>query len=183
MEALAQHYASLLKQRRASQSGRPAATEAPQPILRTVDLRSVRTKGVRSVGVKHIGVEHARRLRLEQAFVEEGLSELIGSWAKGVSLSSLYRVTDALNQNRDGIEVSLRAAHAWGHRPLAPTESSLTLHDVRLAPRFPPQPASRHSRPRGGACVPGWAPLAIEPGGKLWYLLSFGPRRVACRVA
>jgi hypothetical protein len=50
MEALAQHYASLLRQRRASQSGRSAATEAPHPILRTVDLRSVRTKGARSVG-------------------------------------------------------------------------------------------------------------------------------------
>ena len=31
IEALAQHYASLLKQRRASQSGRPAALREPRP--------------------------------------------------------------------------------------------------------------------------------------------------------
>ena len=161
IEALAQHYASLLKQRRASQSGRPAATEAPQSILRTVDLRSVRTKGVRSVGAKHIGVEYGRRLRLGQAFVEAGLSEdearvglvltvgrlvapaselstfgwvrhrsgpseLIGSWAKGVSLSSLYRVSDALYEHRGGIEERLLGEE----RKLFGLEEKVILHDL-----------------------------------------------------
>jgi hypothetical protein len=164
IEALAQHYASLLKQRRASQSGRPAATEAPQPILRTVDLRSVRTKGVRSVGAEHIGVEYARRLRLEQAFMDaglsedearvglvltvgrlvapaselstfgwvrhrSGLSELIGRWAKGVSLCSLYRVTDALYQHRSGIEERLLGEE----RKLFWPEEKIILHDLKNA--------------------------------------------------
>ena len=52
-----------------------AAREAPEPILRTVDVRSVRTTTVRPVGAEHIGVEYAKRLHLEQAFVEAGLSE------------------------------------------------------------------------------------------------------------
>ena len=36
-----------------------------------------------------------------------GLSELVGSWAKGVSLSALYRATDALYEHRSGIEERL----------------------------------------------------------------------------
>ncbi len=161
IEALAQHYASLLKQRRASQSDQPAAREAPEPILRTVDLRSVRTKGVRSVGAEHIGVEYARRLRLERAFVEaglsenearvgllltvgrlvapaselstfgwvrhrSGLSELIGSWAKGASLGSLYRATDSLYEHRQGIEERLLGEE----RKLFGLEEKVILYDL-----------------------------------------------------
>lgn len=161
IEALAQHYASLLKQRHVGQSERTAQRQAPEPILRTVDLRSVRTKGVRTVGAEHIGVEYARRLGLERAFVEaglseeearvgllltvgrlvapaselstlgwvrhrSGLSELIGSWAKGVSLSALYRATDALYEHRQAIERRL----AGEERKLFGLEEKVILYDL-----------------------------------------------------
>jgi len=49
-----------------------------------------------------------------------GLSELIGSWAKGVSLRSLYRATDALYEHRSGIEERLlgeeRKCSGWRRR-------------------------------------------------------------------
>ena len=161
IEALAQHYASLLKQRRAEQADGSAAREAPEPILRTVDLRSVRTTTVRPVGAEHIGVEYAKRLHLEQAFVEAGLSEdearvgllltvgrlvapaselstfgwvrhrsalgeLIGSWAKGVSLSALYRATDSLYEHRQGIEDGLLGEE----RKLFGLEEKVILYDL-----------------------------------------------------
>jgi len=161
IEVLAQHYASLLKQRRASQSDRSGSREAAEPILRTVDLRSVRTKAVRTVGAEHIGVEYARRLRLERAFVEaglsedearvglvltvgrlvapaselstfgwvrhrSGLSELVGGWAKGVSLSALYRTTDALYQHREKVEELLLGEE----RKLFGLEEKVILYDL-----------------------------------------------------
>ena len=162
VEALAHHYASLLKQRRASQGVGPTdLPAAPEPILRTVDLRSVRTKGVRTVGGEHIGVEYARRLGLERAFVQaglsedearvgllltigrlvapgselstlgwvrhhSGLSELIGSWAKGVSLSGFYRATDALYEYRQGIEEQL----VGEERKLFGLEEKVILYDL-----------------------------------------------------
>jgi transposase len=161
IEALAQHYASLLKQRRSTQSEGSAGPQEPEPILRTVDLRSLRTKTVRTVGAEHIGVEYARRLGLERALVEaglsedearvgllltvgrlvapaselstfewvshrSGLSELVGSWAKGVSLSGLYRATDALYQHRQRIEDRLRGEE----RRLFGLEEKVILYDL-----------------------------------------------------
>jgi transposase len=161
IEVLAQHYASLLKQRRATQSDGSSAREAPEPILRMVDLRSVRTKTVRSVGAEHIGVEYARRLGLERALVEaglsehearvglllavgrlvapaselstfawvrhrSGLSELVGSWAKGVSLSALYRTSDALYEHRQRIEELLQGEE----RRLFGLEEKVILYDL-----------------------------------------------------
>ena len=161
VEALAQHYAALLKKRRGAQADGLSAQEAPQPIFRTVDLRSVRTGIVRTVGAEHIGVEYARRLGLERAFIEaglseeearvglllsvgrlvapaselstlgwvrhrSGLSELVGSWAKGVSLSALYRGTDALFEHRQRIEELLLGEE----RRLFGLEEKVILYDL-----------------------------------------------------
>ena len=159
VEALAQHYAALLKKRRGAQSG--SAQEAPEPILRRVDLRSVRTGTIRTVGAEHLAVEYARRVSLERAFVEaglsedearvglllvvgrlvapaselatfgwvrhrSGLSELVGSWAKGVSLSALYRGTDALYTHRQRIEELLLGEE----RKLFALEEKVILYDL-----------------------------------------------------
>ncbi len=161
IEALAQHYASLLKQRREAQSDGSVVREPPEPILRTVDLRSLRVKTVRSVGAEHIGVEYARRLALQRVFVQaglsedearvgllltvgrlvapaselatfgwvchrSGLSELVGSWAKGVSLSGLYRATDALYAHRQRIEELL----VGEERKLFGLEEKVILYDL-----------------------------------------------------
>lgn len=161
IEALAHHYASLLKQRRVGQLEGAGQRQAPEPMLRTVDLRSLRTKGVRTVGAEHIGVEYARRLGLERTFVEaglteeearvgllltvarlvapaserstlewvrhrSGLSELIGSWAKGVSLSALYRGTDVLYEHRQAIEERL----VGEERKLFGLEEKVILYDL-----------------------------------------------------
>jgi transposase len=161
VEELAQHYASLLKQRRGTQSDGTGGPPPSEPILRTVDLRSVRIKSVRSVGAEHIAVEYARRLGLERALVEaglsedearvglllivgrlvapaselstygwarhrSGLSELVGDWAKGVSLGALYRGTDALYQQRQHIEDRLLGEQ----RKLFGLEEKVILYDL-----------------------------------------------------
>ena len=161
IEALAQHYAALLKHRQAGQSERAAQPKTLEPIFRTVDLRSVRTQGVRTIGAEHIGVEYARRLGLERALREaglsedevrvgllltvgrlvapgselstfgwvrhrSGLSELIGSWAKGVSLSALYRATDALYEHRQVVEQQL----VGEERKLFGLEEKVILYDL-----------------------------------------------------
>jgi transposase len=161
VEELAQHYASLLKQRRGTQSDGAGGPPPSEPILRTVDLRSVRIKSVRSVGAEHIAVEYARRLGLERALVEaglsedearvglllivgrlvapaselstygwarhrSGLSELVGDWAKGVSLGALYRGTDALYQQRQHIEDRLLGEQ----RKLFGLEEKVILYDL-----------------------------------------------------
>jgi len=161
IEALAQHYGSLLKQRQAGQSQGAGQRPEPEPILRTVDLRTVRIKEARTVGAEHIGVEHARRLGLERALLEaglsedearvgllltvarlvapgselstlgwvrhrSGLSELIGGWAKGASLSALYRATDALYEHRQAIEERLLGEE----RKLFGLEEKVILYDL-----------------------------------------------------
>jgi len=162
VETLAHHYASLLKQRRSSRTdGEGAAVATPEPVHRLVDVRSVRVHGVRPVGAEHIGVEYARRLGLERAFLDaglsedqarvgllltisrlvapaselathgwvrwrSGLSELIGSWAKGVSLSALYRSTDALYEHRQRIEELL----VGEERRLFGLEEKVILYDL-----------------------------------------------------
>lgn len=161
IEVLAQHYAGLLRMRRAARPDFDSVREAPQPILRTVDLRSVRSGIVRSVGAEHIGVEYARRLGMERAFIEaglseeearvglllsvgrlvapaselstlgwvrqrSGLSELVGSWAKGVSLSALYRATDALFEHRQRIEQLLLGEE----RKLFGLQEKVILYDL-----------------------------------------------------
>lgn len=161
VEALAQHYAALLKKRRRAQADDRSPQEASQPILRTVDLRSVRTGTMRTVGAEHLAVEYARRLGLERAFIEAGLSEqearvglllvvgrlvapaselatfgwvrhrsgfseLVGSWAKGVSLSALYRSTDALYAHRQRIEELLLGEE----RKLFALKENVILYDL-----------------------------------------------------
>jgi len=75
VERLAQHYASLLGERR-TQGGEeaPEPTES-QPMLRSVDLRSLRLSSVRTIGAEYVGVATARRLGFERILEEAGLEE------------------------------------------------------------------------------------------------------------
>ena len=55
-----------------------------------------------------------------------GLSELLGSWVKGVSLSALYRGTDTLYGAKDRIEELLRGAE----KKLFGLEEKIVLYDL-----------------------------------------------------
>jgi len=55
-----------------------------------------------------------------------GLSELLGSWVKGVSLSGLYRGTDTLYEDKDRIEELLRGQE----KALFGLEEKIVLYDL-----------------------------------------------------
>jgi transposase len=75
VERLAQHYATLLKERTKERGGSQSEPTEPQALIRSVDLRSVRVTTVRSIGAEYVGVAEARRLRLERILTEVGLTE------------------------------------------------------------------------------------------------------------
>jgi hypothetical protein len=55
-----------------------------------------------------------------------GLSELLGNWVKGVSLSGLYRRTDTLHEGKDRIEELLRGEE----KTLFGREEKIVLYDL-----------------------------------------------------
>jgi transposase len=76
IEKLAQHYASLLINKRIEVPQKTiAAEDEPVEEYRTVDVNSVDTQQVRTIGAEYVGLSYFQRLKFDKLFRELGFSE------------------------------------------------------------------------------------------------------------
>ena len=138
VERLAQHYAALLRSRGTKEDRRALAPLERTVDVRSLRSGMVRTIGAEYVGVefyRRLGVERiltaagveaseqrliemlivgrlvapaSERATLQWAKRRSGLSELVGSWTKSVSLSTLYRASDVLYAHKGRLEAELQ---------------------------------------------------------------------------